>query len=91
MTPKMLFAAAVAISALAAGAAHAGPGFIIAPTAATVDTSGPGNGSILNTFDKSGLSTGYTAGVTNFDDYIASGPTHTLPAASWSPNCRRTT
>lgn len=70
------FSAFVA-AALLASAAQAGPGFIIAPVSATVDTNGPGFGSITNTFDQSGLSAGYTAGVTNFDDYIASAPSHT--------------
>lgn len=69
---------AIAASALLATAAHAGPGVIIAPISATVDTSAPGFGSITNTFDQSGLSIGYTAGVTNFDAYIASGPMHSL-------------
>lgn len=77
MINKMVSFTALAVSALVATAAQAGPGVIIAPISATVDTNGPGFGSITNTFDQSGLSTGYTAGVTNFDSYIASGPTHT--------------
>ena len=77
MLIKAFSTAAIAVSALLATAAHAGPGVIIAPTSATVDTNGPGFGSITNTFDQSGLSTGYTAGVTNFDAYIASNPRHT--------------
>lgn len=78
MLSRISTLAAIAASALLATAAQAGPGVIIAPTNATVDTNGPGFGSITNTFDQSGLSIGYTAGVTNFDAYIASGPTHTL-------------
>ena len=77
MLRKTFTVAAFAASALLATAAQAGPGVIIAPTAATVDTNGPGFGSITNTFDQSGLTIGYTAGVTNFDAYIASGPRHT--------------
>ena len=77
MLSKKLTAAAFAASALLASAAYAGPGVIISATSATVNTNGPGFGSITNTFDQSGLSAGYTSGVTNFDAYIASGPTHT--------------
>ena len=77
MLHKTFSFVAIAAAALAATAAQAGPGVIIAPTSATVDTSGPGFGSINNTFDQAGLSSGYTLGVTNFDAYIASGPTHT--------------
>jgi len=71
---KAALGAALAVST--ATMAHAG--VIIAPVAATIDAGGPGSGSIGNTFDQSGLSIGYTAGVTDFDTYIASGPTHTL-------------
>lgn len=71
---KVALGAALAVST--ATMAHAG--VIIAPVAATIDAGGPGSGSISNTFDQSGLSIGYTAGVTDFDTYIASGPTHTL-------------
>jgi hypothetical protein len=78
MLRKSFVAGAFAAAALLATAAQAGPGVIIAPTSATVDTNGPGFGSITNTFDQSGLSIGYTAGVTNFDAYIASNPSHTL-------------
>lgn len=72
------FLATIAATALLATSAQAGPGVIIAPVSATVDTNGPGFGSITNTFDQSGLSSGYTSGVTNFDAYIATNPTHTL-------------
>lgn len=69
---------AVSVIAWGAGASPAVAQQIIAPASATIDVSGPGFGSIGNTFDQSGLSTKYTPGVTNFDAYIASNPTHTV-------------
>lgn len=77
MKLSILSFTATAAVALMATAAQAGPGFIIAPIAATVDVNGPGFGSITNTFDESGLSSLYTPGVTNFDAYIATNPLHT--------------
>ncbi len=56
----------------------AAAGVIIAPTSAVIDAGGPGFGSISHTFDQSGLSSGYTAGVTDFDAYLATNPTHTI-------------
>lgn len=50
---------------------------IISAQSAVVNSGGPGFGSIANTHDKSGLSSTYTSGVTDFDAYIASNPTHT--------------
>ena len=65
----------------AAGAVSATPALaqaIVAPTSATINSGGPGDGSINNTFNQSGLATGYTSGVTNFDAYLAGTPQHTL-------------
>lgn len=73
---RFLIAAALAASTLAAPAL-AGP-FIYAPTSATINSGGPGFGSINNTFNQISLSTGYTSGVTDFDTYIASNPQHTV-------------
>jgi len=66
-----------AIAALGLVSSANATGEIIAPVSATIDLSGPGSGSIDNTFNQAGLSAGYTSGVTNFDAYIASGPIHT--------------
>jgi PEP-CTERM motif len=66
--------------------ALAGPALgstIIAPTSGVVNSGGPGFGTLKETFNKSGLSTGYTAGVTNFDAYLASNPTHTTTFAGF--------
>lgn len=73
---RLLLAAALAASTIAAPAL-AGP-FIYAPTSATINSGGPGNGSINDTFNQSGLSTGYTSGVTDFATYLAGNPTHTV-------------
>ena len=53
-------------------------GVIQSPVDAVINSGGPGFGSILNTIDQSGLSTGFTSGVTDFDSYTASGPEHTV-------------
>jgi hypothetical protein len=58
-----------------AGTAEAAP--IIAPVSAVIDLGGPGMGSIDDTINQNGLSTGYTNGVTDFDTYLGGGPTHT--------------
>lgn len=54
---------------------------IVAPTSATINSGGPGDGSINNTFNQSGLATGYTSGVTDFASYIATNPQHSLAFA----------
>lgn len=75
---RYLLPSIVAIAAaVAALPAQAGPGTIIAPISGVVDVGGPGFGTLAHTFNQASLSTGYTSGVTNFDAYIASNPTHT--------------
>jgi hypothetical protein len=62
----------VLASILVTGSANAA--FIIAPTAASTNM---GNVSTLvNIINQTGLSSGYFSGVTDFDTYIASNPTH---------------
>lgn len=56
--------------------ATAGP--IFSATSAVCNAGCPGFGSLTETFDQSGLFTGYTSGVTDFDTYIASNPIHNL-------------
>ncbi len=58
-----------------AGIAHAGP--ITCATGATINSGGPGFGTLTETFDQSGLASGYTCGVDDFDAYIATNDTHT--------------
>lgn len=67
--------AAVSLAALAAPVAAQ---TIIAPTSGVINSGGPGFGTLTETFNQAGLSSGYVSGVTNFDAYIGSGPTHTL-------------
>ena len=65
-------AAVAAVASLGlASSASASAGVIIAPTSATIDASGPGFGSISNTFDQSGLSIGYVAGVSGIYDDLS--------------------
>lgn len=72
--------------ALVAGLPLAQAGLILQPVSASSPTATfIAQGSPTNTIDQSGLSTGYTSGVTNFDTYIASSPTHdsSLIATLW--------
>ena len=64
-----------AVSLLTMGSATAG--VILSPTAATINSGGPGFGSITDTINQSGLSSIFTSGVTDFATYIAGNPTHT--------------
>jgi hypothetical protein len=59
------------------GAGSASAAVIVSPTSGVIDIGGPGFGSLLNTYDQSGLSTGFISGVTDFDGYLALNPTHT--------------
>jgi hypothetical protein len=56
---------------------------IVSPVAGTINSGGPGFGNLSNTFDQSGLSVGFTSGVTNFDTYLALNPTHTIVFAGF--------
>ena len=69
-----IIAGAFALSTIAV---PAGAQTIIAPTSGVIDAGGPGFGTLTETFNQAGLSTGYTSGVTDFDTYMAGNPTHT--------------
>lgn len=56
------------------GAAQAGT--IVQATGATANVATRALTSLSSLIDQTGLSAGYTSGVTDFDSYIASGPTH---------------
>jgi hypothetical protein len=76
---------AVVAAALIGSAAQAAP--IIAPVSGVIDVGGPGVGPLSLTFDQSGLSVGYTAGVTDFDSYLAGAPTEAFPFTNeWFSN-----
>src|SRR5690349_11550712 len=70
--------AAVALTALLA-AAPASAQSIVSPVAVPVNTLGDfdGTADILQTIDHSGLSSNFISGVTNFNTYIGTNPTHT--------------
>ncbi len=61
-------------------------GVILSPTAVIGNTIGTSAGNINNTINQSGLSVGFTSGVTDFTTYIAGNPTHAGPGPSnaWS-------
>lgn len=58
-----------------ASSVYAGP--ILSAVDAVINVGGPGFGSITDTYNQSGLSAGYTSGVTDFDTYLATSPSHT--------------
>lgn len=74
---------AVTAAFLLALAPSASGQVIIAPTSGVINSGGPGFGTLTETFNQSGLSVGYTSGVTNFATYIGSGPTHTTTFAGF--------
>jgi hypothetical protein len=65
---------------------------ILSPTAVVLNTAGTYNGlpenNIIHAINRSGLSATFASGVTDFDAYLAGGPTHTyLPSnAEWTSN-----
>lgn len=62
---------------LVVAAAQAEAGTILAPVAGTINAGGPGSGTLTETFNQAGLSTGYVSGVTDFDTYLSTNPQHT--------------
>lgn len=70
----------VAVTLVAVGtmamAAPASAGAIVSAVSATINSGGPGFGSINDTFNQFGLLTDYTSGVTDYDTYIAANPLH---------------
>ncbi len=70
---------AVCAVSCVATASPVAAGFITSPTAVLLNTGGEfdGTAAITNVIDQSGLSTGFTSGVTDFDTYLAGNPTHT--------------
>lgn len=74
---KSCLRAAVGVLAGTALSVSAANATIISAASAVINSGGPGFGSINDTFNQNGLSAGYMSGVTDFDAYIASGPTHT--------------
>ena len=69
-----------AVAALLMGAHSASAATIVSAVGATASNQ-LGGYEIGKTINQSGLSSGYTSGVTDFDTYIGSGPTHTLSAS----------
>ncbi len=69
-------------------AAVSNAGVILSATSGTIDSGGPGFGTLTETFDQAGLNSGYTSGVTDFDTYIGTNPTHTIVFAGneWFSN-----
>ncbi|MEW5889421.1 MAG: discoidin domain-containing protein [Pseudomonadota bacterium] len=76
--PKFLPALALVSAAMFGAVGGASAGVIQSPVSAVINSGGPGFGSINNTLDQSGLSAGFTSGVTDFATYLATNPTHTL-------------
>jgi hypothetical protein len=72
-----LLALLIAAAALFPGVRPASADVILGAVAGTINLGGPGFGTLTETFDQSGLSSTYVSGVTDFDAYLATGPTHT--------------
>jgi hypothetical protein len=71
-------ASLVGVVAIIGAAPAAKAQAIFSATSGVINVGGPGFGTLNETFNQAGLSTGYTANVTNFDSYIASNPLHDL-------------
>lgn len=70
---QLLSVAAIVLAIFASSSARAD--LVIGPVSVT-EPPGVGSFGFINTINQSGLSLGYTSGVTDFDSYIAFGPTH---------------
>lgn len=65
---------------------------ILSAVGGTINTGGPGFTPLEVSFDQSGLLIPYVSGVTNFDHYLLSGPTHITPFFfEWYSNFGSTT
>ncbi len=55
---------------------------IISAVSGVINSGGPGSGTLTETYNQSGLSAGYTSGVTNFNTFVAT-TTHTTTFAGY--------
>lgn len=82
MNPNCLKPIAILLAAAGAMAvaAPASAGAILSAVSATINSGGPGTGSIVDTFERWGLpdDNDYISGVTDYDAYIASNPLHAV-------------
>jgi hypothetical protein len=62
--------------ALTAGGSTAQGQAIVGAVNGVINSGGPGDGLLANTWNQAGLSSNYVSGVTDFDTYIAGNPTH---------------
>jgi hypothetical protein len=65
----LLLTTAAMTNALAIAPANA---LMVGATSATINSGGPGFGSISDTFNQNGLSSNYISGVTDFDTFVPS-------------------
>lgn len=79
--------------ALAVGAAPLSARTIFSAESGTINESGPGYGTLMETINQAGLYSHYIPEVTDFDAYIASNPLHTLifSGNEWFGNSGTTT
>lgn len=70
-------AAVIAVMLMAVTPGSGGAQVVVAPISGVINSGSPGFGSLSNTYDQSGLSAGYTSGVTSFATYMGASPTHT--------------
>ena len=73
---KLIFAALFASAGILSGAQSASASVILGAVGVTSNDMGTAAGSTDNIINQTGLSLGYTSGVTDFDTYIATHPTN---------------
>lgn len=66
----------IAATLIAGACASAQAGKIVGATGAFINLGAPGYGALEDTHNQAGLSHAYVSGFTDFDDYLAQGPTH---------------
>ena len=71
---------AIVLVAVLSTATNVNASTILSPTAALASSEFSSDYSINNTINQSGLSSGFVSGVTDFDTYLATNPTHSLVA-----------
>ena len=75
-------AASLALALLTAASTAQGQA-IVSATGAVINSGGPGDGNIADTYNQNGLASTYTSGVTDFATYIGTNPMHTSTFAGF--------
>ena len=76
MSVRTLLTVGLGLALAATPPSAAVAGVITSPVSAVINSGGPGFGTLNDTLNQGGLSAGFTSGVTDFDAYLATNPTH---------------